>query len=104
MKGPAGGNNGWDWQVFCKNTTEGTIEPGCWAKGPTSPTCSGCSGLGLDAVGCVCWRWIVALVLGSLVGIIRTLPDSPWLVRLGNAWVELFRNIPSWCSCSSGTS
>jgi glutamate/aspartate transport system permease protein len=37
---------------------------------------------------------IVALVLGSLIGIIRTLPNSPWLVRLGNAWVELFRNIP----------
>lgn len=49
------------------------------------------------------WGWtvsvallalVVALVLGSLIGIIRTLPDSPWLVRLGNAWVELFRNIP----------
>ncbi|HEY9223957.1 MAG: amino acid ABC transporter permease [Variovorax sp.] len=49
------------------------------------------------------WGWtlsvallalIVALVLGSLIGIVRTLPDSPWLVRLGNAWVELFRNIP----------
>ncbi|MET3495602.1 amino acid ABC transporter permease [Variovorax boronicumulans] len=49
------------------------------------------------------WGWtvsvavlalIVALVLGSLIGIIRTLPDSPWLVRFGNAWVELFRNIP----------
>jgi glutamate/aspartate transport system permease protein len=49
------------------------------------------------------WGWtvtvallslIVALSLGSLIGIIRTLPDSPWLVRLGNAWVELFRNIP----------
>lgn len=49
------------------------------------------------------WGWtvsvallalIVALVLGSLVGIVRTLPDNPWLVRLGNAWVELFRNIP----------
>jgi len=26
--------------------------------------------------------------------VIRTLPDSPWLVRFGNAWVELFRNIP----------
>ena len=25
---------------------------------------------------------------------IRTLPDSPKLVRFGNAWVELFRNIP----------
>ena len=24
----------------------------------------------------------------------RTLPDHPGLVRLGNAWVELFRNIP----------
>jgi glutamate/aspartate transport system permease protein len=49
------------------------------------------------------WGWtisvsllslIVALLIGSIVGIIRTLPDSPWLVRLGNAWVELFRNIP----------
>jgi len=37
---------------------------------------------------------VVALVLGSLVGVIRTLPDSPWLVRFGNAWVELFRNVP----------
>ena len=49
------------------------------------------------------WGWtisvavlslIVALSVGSLIGILRTLPDSPWLVRLGNAWVELFRNIP----------
>src|SRR5262245_9760031 len=31
--------------------------------------------------------------MGSLVGVIRTTP-SPWLVRLGNAYVELFRNIP----------
>jgi glutamate/aspartate transport system permease protein len=37
---------------------------------------------------------IVALLVGSLIGTIRTLPNSPWLVRLGNAWVELFRNIP----------
>ena len=37
---------------------------------------------------------IIALSIGSLIGILRTLPDSPWLVRLGNAWVELFRNIP----------
>jgi glutamate/aspartate transport system permease protein len=32
--------------------------------------------------------------VGSIIGTIRTLPDSPWLVRFGNAWVELFRNIP----------
>jgi glutamate/aspartate transport system permease protein len=49
------------------------------------------------------WGWTVsvsllslfiALSVGSIIGILRTLPDSPWLVRLGNAWVELFRNIP----------
>ena len=38
--------------------------------------------------------WVVAMVAGSLMGTLRTLPNSPWLVRLANAWVELFRNIP----------
>src|SRR3972149_8791435 len=37
--------------------------------------------------------WVIALVLGSAIGTIRT-ADRPWMVRLGNAWVELFRNIP----------
>ena len=37
--------------------------------------------------------WCLALVFGSIVGVIRTTPH-PWLVRLGNAYVELFRNIP----------
>ncbi len=37
--------------------------------------------------------WCVALTMGSLVGVIRTTPH-PWLVRIGNAYVELFRNIP----------
>ncbi|MEB0110380.1 amino acid ABC transporter permease [Variovorax sp. RTB1] len=73
----------WDWQVFL-------TDPG--GKYPTYLQWM------LSA-----WGWtvsvsilalIVALVMGSLIGIIRTLPDSPWLVRLGNAWVELFRNIP----------
>jgi glutamate/aspartate transport system permease protein len=38
--------------------------------------------------------WVVAMLFGALMGTFRTLPNSPWLVRLGNAWVELFRNIP----------
>lgn len=38
--------------------------------------------------------WVVAMVLGALMGTLRTLPNHPWLVRLGNVWVELFRNIP----------
>lgn len=37
--------------------------------------------------------WVVALLLGSVIGTIRT-TGNPWLVRFGNAWVELFRNIP----------
>lgn len=49
------------------------------------------------------WGWTVsvsvlalllALVLGSFIGTLRTLQDRPVVVRLGNAWVELFRNIP----------
>ena len=37
--------------------------------------------------------WVVALVLGVIVGTVRTMP-LVWAVRLGNAYVELFRNIP----------
>jgi glutamate/aspartate transport system permease protein len=36
---------------------------------------------------------IVALVVGSLIGILRTTPNK-WFVGFGNAWTELFRNIP----------
>jgi glutamate/aspartate transport system permease protein len=37
--------------------------------------------------------WCMALALGSLVGVMRTTP-FPWLTRLGDAYVELFRDIP----------
>jgi glutamate/aspartate transport system permease protein len=37
--------------------------------------------------------WIMAFILGSIVGVART-TDKTWLVKLGNAYVELFRNIP----------
>ena len=38
--------------------------------------------------------WLVAMVVGALMGTLRTLPNSPVLSRLANAWVELIRNIP----------
>ena len=41
--------------------------------------------------------WVVALVLGSVIGTLRTLEPQGigrWSVKFGNAWVELFRNIP----------
>jgi len=37
--------------------------------------------------------WIIALIVGSLVGVMRTMP-FPWLTRLANVYIELFRNIP----------
>jgi len=37
--------------------------------------------------------WIMAFILGSIIGVART-TDKTWLVKLGNAYVELFRNIP----------
>jgi glutamate/aspartate transport system permease protein len=84
----------WDWQVFCRNTTEGTIEPLCWAKGGDQTYLQWMFhawGWTLSVAVCA---WFVAVIVGVLVGTARTLPDSPWLVRLANAWVELFRNIP----------
>ena len=39
------------------------------------------------------FAWIIALTLGSIVGVIRTTPNK-WLINFGNAYVELFRNIP----------
>jgi len=39
------------------------------------------------------FAWILAFVTGSIAGVIRTTGVS-WAVRLGNAYVELFRNIP----------
>jgi glutamate/aspartate transport system permease protein len=37
--------------------------------------------------------WVLALSIGSVVGTLRTIP-VPWVVRLGNGYVEIFRNIP----------
>jgi glutamate/aspartate transport system permease protein len=37
--------------------------------------------------------WVIALVIGSLVGTVRT-TNARWAVRAGNLYVEIFRNIP----------
>ncbi|MEO7127889.1 MAG: ABC transporter permease subunit, partial [Rhodoferax sp.] len=82
------------WDVFCQNTIDNELVAGCFASGRDQTYLQWM----LHA-----WGWTVsvsltalllALVAGSIIGTLRTLPDSPWLVRFGNAWVELFRNIP----------
>src|SRR5213083_3137955 len=37
--------------------------------------------------------WVIALSIGAAVGTLRTTPLK-WAVRLGNLYVEIFRNIP----------
>jgi glutamate/aspartate transport system permease protein len=48
------------------------------------------------------WGWtcsvavlslILALLIGSIIGIMRTAP-SKWMVVFGNSWTQVFRNIP----------
>jgi len=37
--------------------------------------------------------WVIALAIGAAIGTLRT-TTMPWVVRIGNAYVEIFRNIP----------
>jgi glutamate/aspartate transport system permease protein len=83
----------WDWQVFCKETTSGDVVASCFGKGGDITY--------LDWI-LSAWGWtlsvaalalVVAMFAGSLMGILRTTPDKR-LVFIGNAWTELFRNIP----------
>lgn len=37
--------------------------------------------------------WVIALLVGSLVGVLRTVPNR-WLALLAASYVEVFRNIP----------
>jgi glutamate/aspartate transport system permease protein len=75
-------NYNWNWGVFLQQTPDGEAFYWQWIVAGLQWT------LAISAVS-----WVIALVLGTLVGTIRT-TDSRLLVRLGNAWVELFRNIP----------
>ncbi|MEN9398262.1 MAG: hypothetical protein RLZ81_2792 [Pseudomonadota bacterium] len=84
----------WDWQVFCKLTTDEVQAPGCWAKGADVTYLEWMVHAWGWTLAVAAGAWVIAIAVGALVGTVRTLPNSPWAVRLANAWVELFRNIP----------
>jgi glutamate/aspartate transport system permease protein len=71
----------WDWQVFLRDDGGGRtyLE---WMMSAWGWTLS----VAILAL-------LVALVVGSLVGILRTVPHKG-LALFGEAWTELFRNIP----------
>ncbi len=71
----------WEWQFFLRDTGGGESYLR-WMMSAWGWTLS-VAALSL----------IVALVAGSLIGIFRTTP-SKTLVLIGDAWTELFRNVP----------
>jgi glutamate/aspartate transport system permease protein len=71
----------WDWQFFLGDTGGGRsyLE---WLMSAWGWTLT-------VSIGAL----VVALAAGTLMGILRTTPNR-WLVFIGDAWTELFRNIP----------
>ncbi len=75
-------NYSWNWSVLWQNTGVGQSTYFDWIL-------VGLGWLGIIAV----IAWSIALVLGSVLGVMRTLP-SPTARRIGTAYVTLFRNVP----------
>src|SRR6187455_2057444 len=72
----------WQWSIFTQMAADGS---GTWLHYLFV-------GL-LWSLATALAAWVLALSIGSIVGTLRTTP-MPWVVRLGNAYVEIFRNVP----------
>ena len=83
----------WDWQIFCKSTVEDTVYPSCFGPGGDTTYLQWMLSAWGWTLSVAALALVVALVVGSLMGIFRTTP-SKLLVGLGTVWTELFRNIP----------
>jgi glutamate/aspartate transport system permease protein len=75
-------NYNWNWGIYWQQSPEGT---GTYAMLLLS-------GLQWTIITALC-AWVIALAMGSAIGVMRTLP-SKWANRFAGAWIELFRNIP----------
>jgi len=72
----------WNWAIFWQQAADAS---GSWLQYLLS-------GL-VWTLATALAAWVLALAFGSAVGVVRTLPGG-WTVRLGDAYVELFRNVP----------
>jgi glutamate/aspartate transport system permease protein len=75
-------NYRWDWSIYLQPAADGS---GTWLHYLIV-------GLGWTLVTALS-AWVIALVIGATIGTLRTTPIR-WVVRLGNAYVEIFRNVP----------
>ncbi len=72
----------WNWGVFLQPSASGDDTYLGWMFAGLKMTVT----LSLTA-------WVLALLLGALIGVLRTVPNKA-LAGFATAWVELFRNIP----------
>lgn len=75
-------NYNWDWGVFFKSTGIGSETYLDWYIAGLGWT------IAIALVG-----WIIALALGSLLGVMRTVPNR-LVSGIATAYVEIFRNVP----------
>lgn len=75
-------NYNWNWKIFFEMSADGRHT---WLT-------TLFMGLGWTLLAALC-AGVIAFFLGSALGVMRTTPNK-WAVRFGNAYVELFRNIP----------
>ncbi len=72
----------WNWQIFLQPSATGEGTYIDWLLQGLQWTLM----LSLSS-------WVIALLVGSLVGVLRTVPNR-WLSGLATCYVEVFRNIP----------
>ncbi|MFC3394923.1 amino acid ABC transporter permease [Brenneria rubrifaciens] len=72
----------WNWGIFLEAAPFGNTTYLGWLL----------SGLQVTVALSIC-AWIIAFLLGSLFGILRTVPNR-FIAGIGTCYVELFRNVP----------
>ncbi|PWC19215.1 amino acid ABC transporter permease [Brenneria roseae subsp. roseae] len=72
----------WNWGIFLQAAPFGNTTYLGWIL----------SGLQVTVTLSIC-AWIIAFLLGSLLGILRTVPNR-FIAGIGACYVELFRNVP----------
>ena len=83
-----------DWDLFCRSTTGAERLATCFCNGGELTYLQWLiSAWGWTATVAVL-GFAVALIMGVIVGTLRTLSGRPVLSALAAAWVEIFRNVP----------
>ena len=79
--------------IFCRDTVDRDLITNCLRDGKDTTYLHWLlQGWG-TAVALALLALVVAMAFGILMGILRTTPNK-WLVFIGAAWTELFRNVP----------